>query len=123
MSESAAAHLVLGRKGEALAARYLQEECGLVVLARNWRCREGELDLVLTDGSTVVVCEVKTRTSTHFGLPAEAVTDDKAWRIRRITRRWLHTHNLRPIRLRFDLVSILWPPGQRPMIDYQEAAF
>ena len=52
----------LGRRGENLAADYLTER-GLVVLSRNWRCRDGELDIVATDGSTLVVCEVKTRST------------------------------------------------------------
>ena len=117
MSESA-----LGRRGENLAARYL-EHVGLVVLSRNWRCSEGELDLVLTDGRKLVVCEVKTRTSTNYGTPAEAVTDDKASRIRRLARRWLHTHRLAHCPLRFDIVSILWPPNQNPQIRHLQGAF
>jgi putative endonuclease len=123
MSETAAAHLVLGRKGEDAAARYLATEEGLVVLSRNWRCREGELDLVLTDGSILVVCEVKTRTSTRFGPPAEAITDAKANRIRRLARRWQHTYNTRFCPVRFDLVSIVWPPGEPAIIDHVPAAF
>src|SRR5438093_5896634 len=101
----------LGRRGEDLAARYL-EHSGLVLLSRNWRCPEGELDLVLTDGRQLVVCEVKTRTSTNFGTPAESVTDEKATRIRRLARRWLHSHRMPRCPLRFDIVSILWPPNQ-----------
>ena len=50
----------LGRHGEDVAAQYLAER-GMVVLSRNWRCREGELDLVATDRKRLVVCEVKTR--------------------------------------------------------------
>ena len=122
MSESAGSAPVLGRRGEDLAARYL-ERAGLVVLSRNWRCAEGELDLVLTDGTTLVVCEVKTRTSTNFGTPAEAVTDEKANRIRRLARRWLHTHRLVWCELRFDIVSILWPPGHPPQVRHLRGAF
>jgi putative endonuclease len=122
MSESAVSTPVLGRRGEDLAARYL-ERAGLVVLSRNWRCSEGELDLVLTDGNTLVVCEVKTRTSTNFGAPAEAVTDEKASRIRRLARRWLHTHRLVWCELRFDIVAILWPPGRPPQVRHLRGAF
>jgi putative endonuclease len=68
-------HLRTGVRGEDLAARYLESR-GLVVLDRNWRCPEGELDLVATDRRRLIVCEVKTRSSTAFGHPAEAVTDD-----------------------------------------------
>lgn len=118
MSESAGAHLVLGRKGEDLAARYLRHSAGLVVLSRNWRSSEGELDLVATDGRKLVVCEVKTRTSDNFGAPAEAVTDAKALRVRRLARRWMHTHGVRDCELRCDIVAVLWPPGQPPRIQH-----
>lgn len=123
MSESASPHLVLGRKGEDLAARYLEQSRGLVVLSRNWRCQEGELDLVLTDGRTLVVCEVKTRTSTHYGSPGEAVTDQKAGRIRRLARRWQQAHHVGPCDVRFDIISVLWPPGEPPTINHQPAVF
>ena len=63
----------LGRRGEDEAVRYLEQR-GLVVLSRNWRCRDGELDVVAVDGDRLVVCEVKTRSGTRFGEPAEAVT-------------------------------------------------
>jgi putative endonuclease len=122
MSESTAGHLSLGRKGENLAARYLESR-GLVVLSRNWRCRDGELDLVLTDGRTLIVCEVKTRTSTVFGTPAEAVSQEKAQRVRRLARRWLSTYRVGWCELRFDIVSVLWPPGQTPRIDHLVGVF
>ncbi len=78
----------LGRHGEDVAAQYLAER-GMVVLSRNWRCREGELDLVATDRKRLVVCEVKTRSGLGFGGPAEAVTPAKAARIRRLAVTWL----------------------------------
>ena len=81
----------LGGWGEDLAARHLQER-GLVLLARNWICREGELDLVLTDRVRVIFCEVKTRSGTEFGLPSEAVTEEKAGRVR--------TCHIEPVTLR-----------------------
>ena len=63
-----------------MAARHLVEQ-GLVLLERNWRCDEGEIDLVLRDGATLVVCEVKTRTSLEVGTPHEAITDAKLARL------------------------------------------
>jgi len=66
----------LGAYGERLAARHLVEQ-GLVVLDRNWRCPTGEIDLVLRDGDVLVVCEVKTRTSSVCGSPHEAITPVK----------------------------------------------
>jgi len=110
-------HLTTGERGEALAARYLEEQ-GLIVLSKNWRCPDGELDLVLTDGHKVIVCEVKTRTSDNYGTPAEAVTDSKAARIRRLGRRWRTQYNVNHVETRYDLVSILWPPGETPQVNH-----
>jgi putative endonuclease len=112
-----AAHLLTGDQGEALAARFLEEQ-GLVVLAKNWRCREGELDLVLTDGKILVVCEVKTRTTENFGPPAEAVDNAKAARIRRLARRWRADHDVPHVETRHDIVSILWRPNQTPRVSH-----
>jgi putative endonuclease len=78
------------------------------VVARNWRCRDGELDLVLRQGRTFVFCEVKTRTTDAFGVPAEAVTMQKRARIRRLAARWLEEDApLRPREIRFDVAAIL----------------
>lgn len=78
----------LGRYGEEVAARSLTD-AGLTVLERNWRCREGELDIVALEGDTLAVCEVKTRHETGFQQPAEAVSQAKAERLRRLAARWL----------------------------------
>lgn len=112
----------LGRRGEDLAVRYLQQT-GLVLLDRNWRCRDGELDLVLTDGARLVVCEVKTRTGAGFGLPAEAVDEAKARRIRKLTHIWLSHYRIPWCDLRFDILSIIWPPGGRPRVQHLKDAF
>ena len=78
------------------------------MVARNWRCRDGELDLVLRQGRTFVFCEVKTRTTDAFGVPAEAVTMQKRARIRRLAARWLEEDApLRPREIRFDVAAIL----------------
>jgi putative endonuclease len=115
-------HIQTGTRGEELAARYLQDQ-GLVVLARNWRCPEGELDLIATDHQRLIVCEVKTRSSTNFGHPAEAVTDEKALRIRRLSRRWRTAHSVGWCEERFDIISIIWPPGEPPQIQHLKGAF
>lgn len=78
----------LGRFGEDLACRYLAG-LGYEILARNWRCPVGEIDIVAVDDGCLVVCEVKTRTSTAFGPPEEAVTWRKARRLRTLSRHWL----------------------------------
>ena len=112
----------LGRQGECLAARYLESQ-GLVVLSRNWRCREGELDLVATDGEQLVVCEVKTRAGVDFGLPAEAVDEVKARRVRRLANRWLSTYRVGWCELRCDILEVLWKPGEKPHIRHLKGAF
>jgi putative endonuclease len=117
-----APHLLTGHRGEDLASRYLEQQ-GLVVLSRNWRCREGELDLVATDRRTLIVCEVKTRTSTNYGHPAEAVTPEKANRIRRLARRWRAAYNVRWCEERFDIIAITWPPDAPPTLQHFKAAF
>ena len=115
-------HIRTGTRGEDLAARYLENQ-GLVVLGRNWRCPEGELDVVATDHRRLIVCEVKTRSSTNFGHPAEAVTDEKAHRIRRLSRRWRTAHGIGWCEERFDIISIIWPPGEPPRIQHLKGAF
>jgi putative endonuclease len=114
--------LALGRRGEDLAAKHL-ESLGLVVLCRNWRCREGERDLVATDGKTLVVCEVKTRSGTGFGAPEEAVTHEKRERIRRLTGQWLRTFNVGWCPIRFDVISIVAPAGEVPRLKHIPGAF
>ena len=105
-SAAAGRRAALGAYGETAAADHLLAQ-GMVLLDRNWRCELGELDLVLRDGRTLVVCEVKTRSSTRFGSPLEAVTEQKAARLRRLAARWLADHQVRPDDVRIDLVGVL----------------
>jgi putative endonuclease len=113
----AGARQALGRYGERLAARHLVEQ-GMVLLDRNWRCDVGEIDLVLRDGRVLVVCEVKTRTSTAFGHPLEAVTEAKADRLRDLSVRWVAEHVVRPDGVRIDLVGVLMQPRGRPVLEH-----
>lgn len=112
----------LGRAGEQLAADYLEQQ-GLVVLARNWHCSTGELDIVATDGRTVVFCEVKTRSGVDYGAPLDAVSQYKVRRLRDLAKTWLHEHQLEGCPIRFDVVSVLWPPGDHPRIQHLAEAF
>ena len=119
------ARLELGASGEELAARWY-EAAGYQVLDRNWRCREGELDLVVAKGRLAVFCEVKTRRGLAFGLPAEAVTPAKQRRLRQLALRWLADRPLGSPRypdLRFDVACIMAPRGGTPSLDVIEAAF
>lgn len=112
----------LGRAGEQVAVEHLVAR-GLVVLARNWRRREGELDVVATDGRSLVVCEVKTRSGVGYGLPVEAVTRTKAARIRRLAQQWLAESRARWVEVRFDVVAVLLVPGRAPEVEHYEGAF
>lgn len=97
----------LGTDGEQAAARWYAAR-GYTVLARNWRCREGELDLVLEKDLTVVFCEVKTRTSDRFGSPFEAVGPAKQRRLRQLAARWLRDEApFRPRSVRFDVAGVV----------------
>jgi len=109
--------LDLGASGEtATAAWYVAH--GYDVLDRNWRCPEGELDLVLRRGGEVVFCEVKTRSSLAYGSPLEAVGPVKQRRLRILAVRWLDQASVRPVSLRFDVAGVL--DGEVEVI---EAAF
>lgn len=110
---------LLGERGEAIAARHLVRG-GMVLLDRNWRCEAGEIDLVLRDGHVLVICEVKTRTSTDYGDPLEAVDQRKADRLRRLGARWLRTHDCHPEDIRIDMVGVLAPPGRPVEVEHVE---
>lgn len=100
------ARRALGIGGEDLVAAWYTAN-GYEVVARNWRCRAGELDLIVRKGRTFVFCEVKTRTSDAFGAPVEAITRQKQVRVRHLAARWLEDAPMRPIDIRFDVASVL----------------
>ena len=114
----------LGRYGEDLAADRFTGAGGQV-LARNWRCREGELDLVVREADgTVVFCEVKTRSGAGFGEPVEAVGHVRARRLRAAARRWLQEHPCPGRReLRFDVIGIVRRRGFAPEVHHLRGAF
>ncbi|TDD73220.1 YraN family protein [Actinomadura rubrisoli] len=93
-------HISLGRRGEDAAAAYLTS-LGWTILDRNWRGRDGELDIVAHDGRRHIACEVKTRSSARFGDPMEAITTAKANRLRRLAWQWAAAHGAggRPVRV------------------------
>lgn len=97
----------LGALGEQLAADHLRG-LGLVVLERNWRCRYGELDLIAADMSarTLVFVEVKTRTSDQFGGLAQAVTEVKVRRLRRLAALWLAAQHVSWAAIRIDVIGV-----------------
>jgi len=104
----------LGDYGERVATRRLLD-AGYDVLDRNWRCSDGEIDIVARDGGDLVVCEVKTRRSTAYGTPLEAVDQRKFARLHHLGLRWLADHPQRTqARLRVDVVTVLRPRGGGP---------
>lgn len=112
----------LGNAGEdAVAAWY--EAAGYRLVDRNWRCREGEIDLVVSRDTTLVFCEVKTRISTRFGAPVEAVTATKQRRLRALAARWLAEHDAPRRALRFDVASVTRAHDGSLAVDVLEAAF
>jgi putative endonuclease len=99
------AHLERGRQGEDLAAAWYRDN-GYELVARNWRCPSGEVDLIVRRGRLLVVCEVKARRNDAFGGPAAAVGWAKQQRIRRLTAEWLATTGVRGVEIRFDVVAV-----------------
>jgi putative endonuclease len=106
-------HLALGRLGENRAAKWYIEH-GYCVLARNWRCRLGEIDLIASRGDVLVICEVKTRRNDTHGQPYEAVTAAKQRRLRHLAAAYLADQGQHRYydEIRFDVVSILGPSLQ-----------
>jgi putative endonuclease len=96
----------LGRRGEQLAAQYL-ERAGFRILDRNWRCAEGEIDIVAAERRVLVVCEVKTRSGVGYGSPLDAITRAKRSRLRRLAIRWLVAHGVLFDEVRIDVIGLL----------------
>lgn len=96
----------LGRQGEQLAVEHLRQ-VGLRVLDRNWRCAEGEIDIVAAERRSLVICEVKTRSSVRYGTPLEAVSRAKRSRLRRLAACWLVAHGVLFDEVRIDVVGVL----------------
>jgi putative endonuclease len=112
----------LGRRGERLAEQHLLAR-GYRLVERNWRCRQGEIDLVVRDGDALVFVEVKTRTSTAFGHPFEAITPVKLARLRRLAVEWCTAHPTERGRIRIDAVAVLAPRDAVPAIEHLVGVF
>ena len=105
MNNAKAAAHKLGQAGEDAAAAWYRK-AGYTILARNWRCFEGELDIVAHKGRTTTVCEVKTRTSGQFMDPALSLSAAKQARVRTAAYRWLDEHDSGG-RVRFDVALVV----------------
>ncbi|MFD1721819.1 YraN family protein [Amnibacterium endophyticum] len=110
----------VGRRGEQLAVDHLIA-AGYRVLDRNWRCREGELDVVALDGDELVVVEVKTRTGLGYGHPFEAVDRDKLHRLGVLASRWRGAHRGVARSTRIDLIAVVLGRHVPPVIDHMRA--
>jgi putative endonuclease len=97
---------LLGQQGEQLAADFLAG-AGLEILGRNWRSQQGEIDIVARDGQILVICEVKTRSGVRFGTPLEAISRQKAARLRRLAIAWVTAHSLFFDQIRIDVIGVL----------------
>lgn len=107
----------VGRYGEEVAAAHLAR-AGWQVVDRNWRGAAGEIDIVALHGEDLVVVEVKTRTGTGYGHPAEAVTAAKLARLRRLAAQWLEAHDVRPRGVRIDVLAVLLTRGAAPSVEH-----
>lgn len=112
----------LGRRGEDAAAAYL-ERIGYEILERNWRDRSGEIDIIALDGCAVVLCEVKTRTSTAKGVPEESITPTKMRRYARLARAYTTQAGLCDSDVRFDVITLLVLAPDRALLRHHRAAF
>lgn len=111
---------ILGRRGEELAVRFLQET-GMRILDRNWRCAAGEIDIVAVDGDVLVIVEVKTRSSSDFGHPLEAVTPPKVARLCMLGREWARRNGSDPARTRVDVLGVIDNGRSVPVVEYLRA--
>ena len=111
----------IGQIGEERAVEHLVG-LGWQVLDRNWRCNEGELDVVAHDphAGALVVVEGKCRSGLGFGDPLEAVTWRKRSKIRQLSLLWLAEHRLRADRLRIDAIGVLLQPGRKPVLSHAQ---
>ncbi|NES16121.1 MULTISPECIES: YraN family protein [Micromonospora] len=112
----------VGAYGERCAVRYLIET-GLRPVARNWRCPDGEIDIIAWEGSVLAFCEVKTRRTDEFGTPAEAVVPAKARRLRGLAARWLAETGTTADEVRFDVLSVRLSAAGSARVEHLKGAF
>jgi putative endonuclease len=112
----------LGRRGEKLAVDHLLAS-GYEIVERNWRCSQGEIDIVATKDSELVFVEVKTRSSLAFGHPLEAITTTKLARLRRLAAAWCEEHPGNHFAIRIDAIAIIAPTRGLIEIEHLERVF
>ena len=117
-----AAKDALGRRGEEIAARYLASR-GLAIVERNWRCPQGEIDVIARDGGELVFVEVKTRSSVAFGHPLESITPVKLARLRRLAAAWCDAHPGGHDTIRIDAIAVIAPRVGGVEVEHLERVF
>ena len=115
-------HLKMGRLGERIACRYLMKQ-GFDILARRYRARSGEIDLIAFEGGLLIFVEVKTRASTEYGDPSEFVDWEKQQRFRRAAEEFIAHHDLGQYAYRFDIVTVVGPQEPNVQISLYRNAF
>ena len=114
--------LILGDRGERIAARHLRG-LGYRVIGRNYRCPMGEIDIIARDGDTVVFVEVKTRSGREFGEPEEAVGPRKRRKLRDVALCYIKSRRAPMPAVRFDVVSIVTTGWWRSEVRHIKDAF
>ena len=111
-----------GQQGEQIAVDYLKK-IGYKIRHRNFRCRQGEIDIIARDGSTLVFIEVKTKAQTAFGVPQAMVTSTKQSTLTNVAMHYVQQYRLINTALRFDVVAITFLPNKMPEVNHIPAAF
>lgn len=117
IAPTSASNRAIGRLGESLAVEFLHQR-GYVIVDRNWRGGNAELDIVARMSDVVVFIEVKARRSLSRGLPVEAITPSKIEHIKRAALAWLNEHKQTGRIIRFDAISILIVPNGNHQISH-----
>ena len=114
--------ITLGKTGEDLACRELRRR-GYTLIARRYRTRFGEIDIIARDGDTIVFVEVKARSSSDFGAPAEAVTPRKRHTVSLMASEYLLRRREMTVPCRFDVVAVMTGEGRPPVVEVFPGAF
>jgi putative endonuclease len=116
------ARLELGKRGEDLALEAVKR-LGYRQIVRNYRCRQGEVDLIARDGGTLVFIEIKTRRTRSASYAKEAVNQRKQRQLSRVALAYMKANDCEDVSARFDVVAIGLPPGEEPVIEIIRNAF
>lgn len=98
---------IVGKRGEDIATNFLKEH-GYKILERNFYCNQGEIDIIAVDNKEIVFIEVKTRTTTNYGMPVEAVTIEKQKHLKKATEYYIYKNNLYNDFIRLDVIEVLF---------------